>query len=111
MNNSLLATNEVNLNIETQADITPILREKSVRLQNVIESLDAISESNFWKILQKEIFDGIIENLHSRLDIEKDTCEIFRLQGQIQWAKRYSNLKLFADEKRKELVNLTQQIK
>lgn len=93
--------------MESPIDTTPFLREKAVRLEAIIEAFDRINESKYWKVLQNEIFDGILEALQRRMRNEKDTTELFRLQGQETWANKFCNFKSLADGYRKELINIT----
>lgn len=109
MNNSQISFENA-LELETQVDNQPRLREQATELTEIIESLDKVTQSNYWKVLQKKIFDGILSNLYSRIKNEKDTTEIFRLQGQIVWAEKFADITKLTDVYRSRLANVKKQL-
>ncbi len=109
MNNSKLAIEHVSLQEEEVVDTSPELRRQSEELADVIEALEKVSQSSYWKVLHNKIFDKDLLTLKSRLSKEKDTVEIFRLQGQITRAEQYDLDKMLIDSRNK-LINLRKQI-
>ncbi len=87
MNNAQLPENP--LEEEVKTDIRPLLREKITKLTEIIEALSNISQSSYWNVLRENEFDSDLHTLISRLEKEKDTIEIYRLQGRIEQARRY----------------------
>lgn len=110
MNNSFLATQNVDMEVSTPVDTIPLLQARAVDLERIIDAFDKISSSMYWKLLQSEIFDGVLEALERRMRNEKDTTQLFKLQGQIVWADKYSDLSKLADVYKRELINVTKQI-
>lgn len=86
---------------ETEIDVKPHLREQETKLLEIIEALQNISSSNFWNVLLKE-FNDDLRKLVSRLEKEKDTSEIFRIQGEIKGMRKLNLIKSL-NEKRQEL--------
>ncbi len=110
MNNAQLAIEEIKIEIESPIDTKPMLRERSVKLEQIVDAFNKINESNYWKVLQTEVFSGVLNSLQSRLNKERDAEERVRLQGQIAWAEKYCDLTKLSTVYQKELQNLTKQI-
>lgn len=77
------------------------MRERKVHLTNLIEAIQEVQSSSAWRTLKEE-FDGEIAKLNRLLLAESkksvlDLPEIYRLQGRIEGAKKYSLEKLFTD--------------
>ena len=87
---------------QEEDEVSILSREKVETLSETIEALQNIAGSSYWKVLQQNVFDVDLNKAKRRLANEKDTTEIFRLQGEIRWAKKFDLLKLLED-KRKEL--------
>lgn len=115
MNNSFLAIENVSLEIEEQKDITPQLNQRESELIARIEAFNKVAGSLEWKLLQEKIFDGVVENLKKERDIEVEKKplngpKIHDLNGQLRWAKKYSNLLSLASIYKQELVNIRKQL-
>lgn len=102
MNNAFLDTSE-----EKPDDVA--VRQRASELADVIEALQNISNSSFWKVLQKNVFDVELSKSKRRLETESDTTEIFRLQGEVKLAARYDLDRLIAKH-RNELTALKKKI-
>lgn len=104
--------NNSNLALEEKEDSRlSLLQEKQGALSQLVEAINRVEQSEDWQKLKKLFLDGILEKLERQLRDEAskskvDLPTVYRLQGQITWAKKYSNLKKFSDEKRLELDNL-----
>lgn len=110
MNNSKLAIESLLITEETSIDVSPHLRQRQQELAEIIAAFDAIVASSYWKVLQNKVFDGVLEALQKRLDAEKDEKEIFRLQGQIAWARKYADLTKMTQTFKDELQRITKQL-
>lgn len=110
MNNSKIAIDSISLTDEEELDTTPALRQRETELAQIIEALEHINGSNYWKLLQDKIFQGILDSLQSRLAREKEPIEMYRLQGQIKWAEKYPDLLKLADGYRNELINIRKKL-
>lgn len=86
-------------------------QEREAKLVRLIEALSAINESREWSTLKTELFDSVLDTIESKMKTEsqKDEVrlpEIYRLQGERLWAKRYSNLDTLIGQYRAELVSI-----
>lgn len=111
MNNSLLEIEED----KKSEDIKPLIRKKQSELLKIIETLEAVASSKEWKLLDEYIFSKQVDSIKKRLETEStknelQPAEIYRLNGQLLWAKRYSNLYKLAEVYKAELNNLTQKL-
>lgn len=110
MNNSKLVADNVGLEIEKPADNLPWLRLRQKELLEIIEAIQAVSASSYWKLLDQRIWRGVAESLKSRLSKERDEKEMYRLQGQIAWAEKYSDFAKLQEAYKLELSNILKQI-
>lgn len=74
-----------------------LIREREAEIVNIIGALERVSQSEDWSTLKTHVFDGVLEKLEKGLtnasqQSELNLPEIYRLQGQILWAKKYSDL-------------------
>ena len=106
MNNAFL--NQETLQ-EEEKDSSPLLRKRAEELGDIIEALQNISGSSYWKVLQKYEFDDTLQSLLVELGEEKDTVKIYRLQGEIKRAKKYVLEKILAN-RRIELERIRKQL-
>ena len=99
-------------NLEEKEDSRlSFLQEQQGEITRLIEAINRVEASEDWRKLKELLLDGIVEKLERQLKDEAKKDEVslpklYRLQGQIEWAKRYSDLKKISDEKRLEIKNL-----
>lgn len=79
---------------EGQKDPSPLLLKRAEQLGDIIEALQNIAGSSYWKVLQKNVFDVDLDKARRSLVKEESTTEIFRLQGEVRLGERYSLEKL-----------------
>lgn len=109
MNNSLLTIEKEPSTKEEK------VQEREAWLVRVIEAARALGESAEWSTLKEEVFDEVAKRLKRDLQRESlkpelDLPEIYRLQGQIAWAKKYADIGLLAEEYRLELTNVRKRL-
>ena len=109
MNNAKLAIDFLEEDFEQ--DKAPAIRQRQVEVVKIIEALDSLIVNEDWKVLKVLVFDGIVDALENRIKLEAckkpiDTDELHRLNGQLTWAKRYSDLNKLNDVYKLELTNL-----
>lgn len=75
-------------------DPSILSREKVETLTDIIEALQNVIGSSYWKVLQNNIFDVELAKSKRRLESESDTTELFRLQGEVRIGRRYHLEKL-----------------
>lgn len=93
----------------------PWLRAREGELVKIIEAVRKVEDSEAWSTLKTHVLDGVLESLEKRLASEAakpevNNSEIYRLQGQIAWAKKYSKLDTLANAFRLELTNIRQKL-
>lgn len=94
MNNSFIAFQS--LELEEKVDITPNLRAEEEKLVRIIQAIEAIAVSPEWQILKDNVFDGVVESLERQKNVETskqpiNIDKVHSLNGQLAWAKKYSN--------------------
>jgi Lhr-like helicase len=109
MNNSFLAPEKEPVSPQEK------VQEREAWLVRVIEAARAVSDSAEWSSLKEEVFDGVLERLERDLARESmkpevNTPELYRLQGQILWARKYADIATLADEYRSELTNVRKRL-
>ena len=110
MNNSYLASENLEENIVV--DTTVLLRQRQQELLRIIDALGKIAATKEWGELRELIFDKQVQRLEKELQSESKTDEllpskIYRLQGKIEWAKRYSDFYKLAETYKIELNQIT----
>lgn len=115
MNNSLIAIENVSLELDEPVDNTGVFREKETELLAIIEAITKVAESKEWLVLKTRVFDGVVESLKRRRDVEIEKKPlngpmIHSLNGQLEWAKKYSDLLTLASIYKLELVNVRKQL-
>ena len=68
---------------------SPLLISRAEVLTDIIEALQNVAGSSYWKVLSKNVFDVERAKSKKRLEVESDTAEIFRLQGETRLGRRY----------------------
>lgn len=111
MNNSKLAIDSVNLNIEETPDNTVVLRERESKLIKIISSLQEVQKTKGWSSLKDELFDPLVLTLERELENEAkkdspDSLKLNRIAGQLKWAEKYSDLTKLETPFKVELTNI-----
>lgn len=87
------------------------LRVRDSQLVRMIESLDALIKSQEWRTLKEDLFDDVLESIEKRIKQETEKPELslpelYRLQGEKKWAKKFSQLSILRESLHKELVGI-----
>ncbi len=104
MNNAFIIKEDV-LKEDEGKDPTPALNNRAEQLTDIIEALENIAGSNYWKVLQKYVFGVELSKARKSLAKERDTTEMFRLQGDIRSLERI-NLETLVEKYRNELTTV-----
>ncbi len=99
---------------EEDFDPKSALRERESKLVRMINAIDGVSESADWNILKAELFEPVSLSLEHKLMTEVkaeeiNEPEIYRLQGQLVWARKYSKLEDLREVFKVELTNIKKQ--
>lgn len=92
------------------------LRDRQTDLIRILEAIDLVLKDKGWQTLKELVFDGIVERLERQLltEAKKPVIEaekIYFLQGEMAWARRYSDLKSYAEMLQKELQGIKDNLK
>lgn len=114
MNNAMLS--DIGISLEDPNHGQPLLQQKEADLMNIIQSLVEVESSQAWQKLKVKVFDGLVQNLENLKNAESskkeiDVAEIHRLNGQLTWARKYSDLSKLISAYKLELVNVKRQLK
>ena len=112
MNNSQV---KIDIQPENNGDIVPRLRAEEARLLRIVEALQAVQSSKEWSSLKTEVFDNLVNVLERDLRTEAEKLDPSsnkqnRIMGKLEWARRFSDLHKFENEKRVELQNVRLQL-
>ena len=115
MNNSKIAYGTYDLE-ENKDNRLSFLQKQEGELAQVVEAINRVEASEDWQKLKKLLLDGVVTTLEKQLLAEAnrkeiDSPEIYKLQGQLAWAKKYADLKKLSDIYRQQVENLKNQIK
>ncbi len=110
MNNSKIYIDNVSLELDENEDLSPALRGQETNLTDIIEAIENIKSSSYWKVLEKKIFKGVLDSLQKKLKTESEPVNIYRLQGQIMWAEKYTDLDKLIDIYKLELQQVKKQL-
>lgn len=113
MNNSFIAINS--LELEEKVDITPNLRAEEEKLVKIIEAIESVANSPEWQILKELVFDGVVESLERQKSVETsrqpiNVDKVHSLNGQLAWAKRYSNFTTLSEAYRLRLREVKEKL-
>lgn len=114
MNNSKIV-----FDAQSREDTSPRtvwLHNREGELIKVIEAIRRVSESEDWKVLKSHVFDGLVETLDRKVKEEASkeeisSPELYRLQGQLAWARKYSDLEKLIEFFKVELQGVRKNIK
>lgn len=112
MNNSFLATESVTLELEEIPKVDLVrLREQETELLKIIQAIEDVAKSEAWGVLKEKVFDGVVTTLKKRRDyeVEKKPLNgplIHSINGQLEWAKRYSDFSSLANIYKQELTKV-----
>ena len=109
MNNSKIIENS--LSEEQPADIAPMLRTRQEEIAKIIEAINSISQSSYWKFLEEKVFAISLNSAVNQICIEKDDRKVAVLQGKIEVLSKYADFKGFSEAYRLELKNIELKLK
>lgn len=115
MNNSFLAIQNVSLAEDEKQANLPVLRARETELNAIIEAVIRLANNPDWKLLTEKIWSGVIEHLKKQRDLEVEKQplngpKIHSLNGQLAWAKKYSNILELASIYKQELDHVRKTI-
>lgn len=106
MNNAKLTQT---LSEEQPADVTPMYRKRQEEIAQIIEAIDSISQSNYWKVIEAKVFQPSLDSSINQLCIEKDDRKVAVLQGKIEVLSKYIDFN--SESYRLELKGIAEKLK
>lgn len=107
MNNAMISRDKLG---EIEIDVKPMLRARETEIQRILEALENIKGSNYWKVLEEDIFSKELANLYHKIKVEKDPPEIYRLQGKLEWVEKYADFDKVISNYRLELQGIRKKL-
>ena len=92
------------------------LQKQQGELTQIVEAINRIEATEDWKKLRSLLLDGVIKTIEKQLLSETSkqeivTPELYRLQGQLAWAKKYADLKKLSEFFKQQIEGIQQQLK
>lgn len=87
-------------------DTSPWLRQREQEILAILEAIDSVASSNYWKVLEEKVFKGLTEGLDRKLRTEANPQKSAWLQGAISISEKYEDFKKFGETYRRELANV-----
>lgn len=106
----------LNIESEPELDLRPMLRSRETELSNIITSIESVRSTKEWQTLSSLVFEGVVETLDRQISTEAkkddpDKMVLARLNGQLMWAKKYTDLGLLSEFYRNQLKGTQNQLK
>lgn len=114
MNNSKIAFD--NVEEEDTGDRTSFLQKQQGELAQVLEAIKGVEAHRDWQKLKKLLLDGVVTTLERQTASEAskkevNVPELYRLQGQLVWAKKYADLNKLGEFFKQQIENIKLQLK
>ena len=92
------------------------LKNQKGELTQIIEAVNRVEASEDWQKLKKLLLDDVVVSLERQLQNEASKKEVsppelYRLQGQVAWARKYADLKKLSEFLKQQLKNINNQLK
>lgn len=102
--------------IELTEDIKVQLYERRDELVKTIEAFASLEKSKEWETIKTLVFDKSMmaierQILNESLSPEINTSKIYKLQGELKWARHYHDVGRFIGNLKKELEGINKKIK
>mgnify|MGYP001582717618 CR=1 FL=1 len=100
---------------EMDMDKVSFLQGQQGELTQIVEVINRIEATEDWKKLKSMLLDGMVKTLEKQLLSEVNKSEIaipelYRLQGQLAWAKKYADLKKMSEYFKQQIDNIKNQL-
>lgn len=97
-------------------DVKVKLREEHNALTKLILAIEALHATPEWKAVKELLIDGLVDKIDKRLleaslAPEISLKDVYTLQGERKWAKKYADLKAYASTLKLKLETVNKRIK
>lgn len=101
--------------VELTEEIKVKLREEQTRLISIIESFEGLEKSKEWATLKELVFDKSLASIERQLllaaqEPELSNAKIYKLQGELAWAKKFNDVNRFIETLKKQLADIKKKI-
>ena len=115
MNNAKLVMDSISLSEDQEQDRKPLLRSEESRLLKIVNAIQEVQNTKAWSSLKEEIFDSLVNTLEKELrseaeKIDVDPNKLNRISGELKWARKFSDLQKFENEKMVKLQRVKLQL-
>lgn len=98
-----------------EPEVVVKLREEQTRITNLILAIERLDKSAEWQTVKELLLDGLVEKLKRQVQTEALAPEVsqnnlYRLQGELKWARKYADLNEFASTLKTELEGIKKRI-
>lgn len=92
-------------------DRLAFLEEERGKLRQIVEAINSIEVSEDWQKLKRLVLDDALASLERQLyeqalKPEIDLPSLYRLQGQLLWARKYFDLKKLGEYPKQQIENI-----
>lgn len=99
-----------------EENLKEVLRVKQDELVKILEAFASLEQSKEWETLKELVFDRSLVSIERQLLNEASAPQVnieklYRLQGELSWAKKYSDLSRFMEGLKGQLENIKNQLK
>ena len=90
--------------------------KRKVELIKILEAFESLEKTQEWDTLKELYFNKTLESIKRQLLVEAssplvDIHKVYRLQGELSWAKRFNNINEFIESLKRELEEISKKIK
>lgn len=113
MNNSRVAIENLE---EIEDNRLSFLQKKQGELTQLIEIINRVAVSEDWQKLRDLVLNDVVVTLERKLKLEAENIDVhlpklYRLQGNLEWARKYLDLGKLVEWKKTELESIKNLIK
>ena len=98
-----------------EEEIKVRLREEHDKITKLIIAIDSLDKTKEWITIKELLLDGLVEK--TKLKIQQEACNqkisnetLYRLQGELNWVRRYADLKGYASTLKLELEGIKKRL-
>lgn len=93
-----------------QTDNTEWYKKRQQEILAILAALRNINGSKYWKTLDELLWKDIVRSLENTLRNTSDEKQIYRLQGQLVWARSFSDFSKLIARFENELRGISSQL-
>lgn len=92
------------------------LEIRHVELVRILKAFESLELSQEWETLKELIFNKAKVSIEKQLMLEAERAEldlpkVYRLQGELSWARKYCEISKFIESQKRQLEEINKKIK